>query len=197
GADQRLETSTDHIGVFRQKQPGLNYVGLLVPVGRMTGDQLVEVARLAEAYGSGEVRFTPDQNLIVPHGPDAKEGALTAERLVTSFRYDPPGLLRGLVSCTGVEFCNLAVIETKTRALRIAKGLSSKVPATKSVRVHWSGCPAGCGNHTVADVGLVGTKTKVDGKVVDAVDVYIGGASGPQARQGVKMLESVPCDELP
>lgn len=197
GADQRLGQSTDHVGVFRQKQPGLNYVGLLVPVGRVTGDQLAGLARLSEAYGSGEVRFTADQNVIIPHVPDAKVGNLTVEPLLKKLRYDPSGVLRGLVSCTGVEFCNLGVIETKTRALKIAKGLESKVPATKSVRIHWSGCPAGCGNHTVADIGLVGTKTKVDGKVVDAVDIFIGGSSGPEATQGVKMLESVPCDELP
>src|SRR6266851_7930809 len=197
GADQRLAQSTDHVGVFRQKQPGLNYVGLLVPVGRVTGDQLLELARLSEQYGTGESRLTVDQYVIIPHVPDARLGQMTAEPLLKALRYDPPGVLRGLVSCTGVEFCNLAVIETKSRALTIAKGLESKVPATKAVRIHWSGCPAGCGNHTVADIGLLGTRTKVDGKVVDAVDVFMGGASGPQASQGIKVLESVPCDELP
>lgn len=197
GLDQRLAESTDHVGAFRQKQPGLNYVGLLVPVGRITGDQLLELARLSERYGTGEARLTVDQNVILPNIPDAALGRLTAEPLLKALRYDPPGVLRGLVSCTGVEFCNLAVIETKTRALRIAHQLAAAVPATKSVRIHWSGCPAGCGNHTVADIGLLGTKTKVDGKVVDAVDIYMGGASGPQAGQGVKMLESVPCDDLP
>jgi ferredoxin-nitrite reductase len=197
GVDQRLAQSTDHVGVFRQKQPGLNYVGLLVPVGRVTGDQLHELARLSEAYGTGETRLTVDQNVLVPHVPDARLGRLTAEPLLKTLRYDPPGVLRGLVSCTGVEFCNLAVIETKSRALAIARELEARVPPTKAVRMHWSGCPAGCGNHTVADIGLLGTKTKVDGKVVDAVDIFMGGASGPQANQGIKMLESVPCDELP
>jgi len=197
GADQRLAQSTDHVGVFRQKQPGLNYVGLLVPVGRVTGDQLVELARLSEQYGTGESRLTVDQNVIIPNVPDARLGQMTAEPLLKTLRYDPPGVLRGLVSCTGVEFCNLAVIETKGRALEVARALERKVPATKAVRIHWSGCPAGCGNHTVADIGLLGTRTKVDGKVVDAVDVFMGGASGPQASQGVKVLESVPCDELP
>jgi ferredoxin-nitrite reductase len=197
GVDQRLAQSTDHVGVFRQKQPGLNYVGLLVPVGRVTGDQLHELARLSEEYGTGETRLTVDQNVLVPHVPDARLGRLTAEPLLRTLRYDPPGVLRGLVSCTGVEFCNLAVIETKSRALAIARQLEARVPSTKTVRMHWSGCPAGCGNHTVADIGLLGTKTKVGGKVVDAVDIFMGGASGPQASQGVKMLESVPCDELP
>jgi ferredoxin-nitrite reductase len=197
GVDQRLGQSTDHVGVFRQKQPGMNYVGLLVPVGRVTGDQLLELARLAEQYGAGEIRLTADQNVMITHVPDTRIGNLTAEPLLKSLRYDPPSVLRGLVSCTGIEFCNLAVIETKSRALKIATALQSKVPATKPVRIHWSGCPAGCGNHTVADIGLLGTRTKVDGKVVDAVDVFIGGASGAQAGQGIKVLESVPCAELP
>src|SRR5258708_12500189 len=111
--------------------------------------------------------------------------------------YDPPGVPRGLVSCTGVEFCNLAVIETKSRALEVARALERKVPATKPVRIHWSGCPAGCGNHTVADIGLLGTRTKVDGKVVDAVDVFMGGPSGPKPTQATNVLQTLPCDDLP
>ena len=107
GADQRLAQSTDHVGVFRQKQPGLNYVGLLVPVGRVTGAQLVELARLCEQYGTGEARLTVDQNVIIPNVPDPILGRLTAEPLLKTLRYDPSGVMRGLVSCTGVEFCNL------------------------------------------------------------------------------------------
>jgi len=196
GADERLPKATDHIGVFRQKQGGLNYVGLLVPVGRVRGDQLQEVAQLAEAYGTGEVRLTTDQNLIIPHVPDLELGNLLSEPLLRVLRYDPSEILRGLVSCTGIEFCNLAVIETKNQALQIAKTLEAKLPKGKPISIHWSGCPAGCGNHTVADIGLLGTKTKVDDKVVDAVDVFIGGSSGPRANQGIKILENVPCDAL-
>lgn len=197
GFDERLPKATDHIGVFRQKQDGLNYVGLLVPVGRLTGDQFDEVAGLAEKYGTGEVRLTIGQNLIVPHVPDAALGDLLVEPILQVLRYNPSEILRGLVSCTGIEFCNLAVIETKSRALQIAKSLETRLPTTKPVTIHWSGCPAGCGNHTVADIGLLGTKTKVGDKVVDAVDVFVGGSSGPHATQGVKLLESVPCDALP
>jgi len=105
--------------------------------------------------------------------------------------------MRGLVSCTGIEFCNLAVIETKSRALAVARALEAKVHHRRPVRIHWSGCPAGCGNHTVADVGLLGTKAKVDGQAVDAVDVFVGGSSGPRATPGIKLLENVPCDALP
>ena len=191
GADARLSKATDHVGVFRQKQAALNYVGLLVPVGRITSDQLIEIARLASTYGTGAVRLTPDQNVIISDVPDAKLGALTAEPLLKVLRYDPSEIMRGLVSCTGVEFCNLAVIETKRRALAVARALEAKVHHGKPVRIHWSGCPAGCGNHTVADIGLLGTKAKVDGEAVDAVDIFVGGSSGPQATPGV------PCDALP
>ena len=197
GADQRSAEAADHVGVYRQKQPGLNYAGLVVPVGRVTGDQLHELARLADAYGTGELRLTVDQNVILPHVPDARLGTLTAEPLLKTLRYDPSGVLRGLVSCTGTEFCNLAVIETKSRAFKIARALATKLSGPKPLRIHWSGCPAGCGNHTVADIGLLGTKTKVEGEVVDAVDVFIAGASGPRAIQGVKLMENVPCDDLP
>ncbi len=197
GTDERLQTSTDHVGVFRQRQAPLNYVGLSIPVGRVTGDQLVEVARLVERYGTGEARLTTDQNVIVPHVPDAKLGSLTTEPLLKVLRYDPPEIMKGLVSCTGIEFCNLAVIETKSRALQVARALEAKVRHDKPMRIHWSGCPAGCGNHTVADIGLLGTKAKADGKAVDAVDVFVGGSSGPEATQGIKLLENVPCDGLP
>ena len=197
GVDERGPKATDHIGVFRQKRTTLSWVGLVVPVGRIVGDQLKEVARLAEAYGTGEVRLTPDQNVIIPNVPDAKLGNLTAEPLLKVLRYDPSEIMRGLVSCTGIEFCNLAVIETKARALQIARTLETKVHHGKPIRIHWSGCPAGCGNHTVADIGLLGVKAKVDGQAVDAVDVFVGGSSGPHAIQGIRILEGVPCDTLP
>ncbi|MBI3620784.1 MAG: FAD-dependent oxidoreductase [Nitrospirae bacterium] len=193
---------TDHVGAFRQKQPGLNYVGLQVPVGRITAAQMVEVARLAEQYGSGEIRLTPGQSLIVPNVPDQRLGALVSEPLPSrELTYNPSEVMRGLVSCTGIEYCGLAVIETKQRALRIARKLEQTVGKTKPVEIHWSGCPAGCGNHLLSDIGLLGKRAKAvkpDGsqEVVDAVDIFVGGRSGPNARPGVKLFEDVPCDRL-
>jgi ferredoxin-nitrite reductase len=196
GREERLPRTTDHIGIFRQKQPGLSYAGLCVPVGRLTADQLVEVARLAEVYGTGEIRITVGQNLILPNVRDAKLGDLTAEPLLRELRYEPAGIMRGLVSCTGIDYCNLALIETKNRALRIAQALEPKLPRNKPIAIHWSGCPAGCGNHPVADIGLLGKKARIDGEVVDAVDVFVGGSSGPEANRALPLLEDVPCDEL-
>jgi ferredoxin-nitrite reductase len=142
------------------------------------------------------VRLTPGQNLIIPHVPDQKIGDLTAEPLLQVLRYDPSELRRGLVSCTGIEFCNLAVIETKQRALTLAHELEQKLGAVEPLTIAWSGCPAGCGNHHVADIGLQGSKTKVNGTVVDAVTIFVGGRAGKGARVAEKIMEDVPCDRL-
>ena len=197
GRDERFKKYTDHIGVLRQKQEGLNYVGLAVPVGRITSGQLFEVARLSELYGSGEIRITIDQNLIIPNIPDRMIGDLIGEPLLGELRYDPSEVMRGLVSCTGMDYCHFALIETKELALKTSHYLEQKLGNTKPIRIHWSGCPAGCGNHAVADIGLLGKNIRVNGDVIDAVDVFVGGRSGPDAQQGKKLLEDVPCDVLP
>jgi len=197
GRDARGATATDHVGVFRQMQPGLNYVGLKTPVGRVTGAQLLELARLAEVYGRGELRLTPLQNVLLPHVPDARLGALTQEPLLRELPYNPSEAQRGLVACTGTDFCNLALIDTKTRALALARELEQRVGRTRPITVRWSGCPASCGNHHTADVGLQGCKVKVDGKIVDGVHVFVGGRGGADPRAGMRILEDVPADALP
>jgi ferredoxin-nitrite reductase len=196
GIDARGPRSTDHIGIFRQKERGLNYVGLAVPVGRLSSEQLFDICRLAERYGTGEVRLTPGQNLILPHVPDQKIGDVINEPILRVLRYDPSPIMRGLVSCTGIEFCNLAVIETKQRAIDIARELEHKLGTIKPLTMAWSGCPAGCGNHHVADIGLLGSKARVDGKVVDAVTIFVGGKSGKGARLAERIMEDIPCDQL-
>jgi ferredoxin-nitrite reductase len=197
GKDERLQKQTDHMGIYRQKQDGLNYAGLAVPVGRITSGQLLEAARVAEVYGNAEVRITVGQNLIIPNVPDRKIGDLTQEPLLQELRYDPSEVMRGLVSCTGMDYCHFALIETKELALKSARYLEEKLGKTKPIRIHWSGCPAGCGNHAVADIGLMGKNIKLNGEVVDAVDLFVGGRSGPNPKPAAKLLEDVPCDELP
>lgn len=113
GVDQRTKQHADHFGIYRQKQPGLNYVGLLVPVGRITTAQMRGVADLAERYGSGDIRLTTGQNVIIANVPDAKIGDITQEPLLGELRYDPSPVMRGLVSCTGIDYCHMALIGTK------------------------------------------------------------------------------------
>ena len=197
GTDLRKPGRNDHAGVFRQKQQGLNYVGLKVAVGRITAENLLEVAALAESYGTGEIRISPNQMLIVPNVPDGRLGNFLEEPVVKTLPYNASEVFKGLVSCVGNDYCNLAVIETKSRALTVARHLEATLKDVKPITMHWSGCPAGCGNHLVADIGLLGKRVKVDGEVVDAVDVYVGGRSGPNPKLAVKILEDVPCDKLP
>ena len=197
GRDARAPSMNDHVGLFRQKQPGLNYLGLKTPVGRLTGDQLRELARLSERYGRGEVRFTPTQNALIPHVPDGRVRALLDEPLLKELPYNPSEIQRGLVSCTGTDFCNLALIDTKTRAMALAREFEGRLGRTRPLTVRWSGCPASCGNHHTADVGLQGCKVKVNGKIVDGVHVFVGGRGGSHPTAGIRILEDVPCDELP
>jgi len=198
GRDVRTNKSADHIGIVRQKQPGLNSVGLAVPVGRITAPQLAELARLSETYGSGDVRITTGQNVIIAGVADTNVPALIREPLIGELPYDPSGVMRGLVSCTGIDYCHMALIETKELALKTAIALEESLGATKKLlTMHWSGCPAGCGNHAAADIGFLGKNVKLGDEVVDAVDIFVGGRSGPNAKAGVKVLEDVPCRDLP
>jgi ferredoxin-nitrite reductase len=189
GIDLRGNEKSEHIGVYRQRQSSLNYVGLKIQVGRIHADKLRGIACLAEKYGNGEIRFSHSSSLIIPNVSDHKLGDLLEEPLVKEFTYHPSSVMRGLVSCVGIDYCHLATIETKQRALKVAKELEGKLPDTAPITMHWSGCPASCRNHLVADIGLLGKKMKYGGKVIDAVDVYMGGRTGIDSKLAVKVME--------
>jgi len=105
-------------------------------------------------------------------------------------------LNRALVSCTGSEFCGFAIIETKNRALALIKELEAELDMPKPVRIHWTGCPNSCGQPQVADIGLIGTKTRKDGQTVEAVNIWMGGKVGKDAHLGQEVMKSVACDDL-
>jgi nitrite reductase (NADH) large subunit len=197
GRDARVGRGADHIGIHRQQQAGLNYAGLLVAVGRIAARQLREAARIASTYGTSDIRFTTSQNIVIPNIPDGALTRFRREPLLGELPADPHGALRGLVACTGIDYCHFALIETKEAAVKTAEELAARLPHDQKVTMHWSGCPAGCGNHAAADIGLLGKNIRVNGEVVEAVDVFVGGRSGPNPRAGVRMLEDVPCAELP
>jgi ferredoxin-nitrite reductase len=186
----------DHIGVFKQKQPGLNYVGMHIPVGRLCAEDMFEIARLAEVYGSGEIRLTIEQNFIIPNIPDSNLAIFLTEKLLEKFTINPEPLMRSLVSCTGAQFCNFALIDTKNQALATIQSLEAELKLTNPVRIHWTGCPNSCGQPQVADIGLMGTKARKNGKAVEGVDIYMGGKVGKESRLGTCVTKGVPCDEL-
>ncbi|MEH2290572.1 ferredoxin--nitrite reductase [Nostoc sp.] len=186
----------DHIGVYKQKQPGLNYVGLQIPVGRLYAGDMFEIARISEVYGSGEIRFTVEQNIVIPNISDSRLATFLTDPLLERFSIDPGLLTRSLVSCTGAQFCNFALIETKNRALAMIKALEEDLTFTKTVRIHWTGCPNSCGQPQVADIGLMGTKTRKNGKTLEGVDIYMGGKVGKDAHLGTCVMKGIPCEDL-
>ncbi len=187
----------DHIGIYPQKQPGLNYVGLHVPVGRLTAQDMFDVARIADVYGEGDIRLTVEQNILIPHVPDSRLALLKQESLLERFSINPSPLVRSVVSCTGAQFCNFALVETKQRAIAIARQLDQAWILPAPVRIHWTGCPNSCGQPQVADIGLMGTKVRKDGKTLEGVDIYMGGKVGKEAKLGTCVQKGIPCDDLP
>jgi ferredoxin-nitrite reductase len=186
----------DHIGVYPQKQPGLNYVGLHIPIGRFYAQDMFDLARMAEVYGSSEIRLTVEQNAIIPNIPDSRLDAFLAEPILERFSINPDSLTRALVSCTGAQFCNFALIETKNRALAMVKELEAELSLAHPVRIHWTGCPNSCGQPQVADIGLMGTKVRKDGKTVEGVDLYMGGKVGKDAKLGSCVQKGIACEDL-
>jgi ferredoxin-nitrite reductase len=192
----------DHVGVHAQKQPGLFYVGCSVPVGRMHGIELVELARLAETYGDGGVRIGTDQNFIVSGVPEDRLDDLLAEPLMQTYSPDPGPFERGVVACTGSEFCRFAVVETKERAVKWARFLDTQLAAegendTGVIRMHFSGCSASCAQPQIADIGFRGDIAHVDEHIEEAVDIGLGGSLGPDAAFIDWQVGALPVDNVP
>jgi ferredoxin-nitrite reductase len=200
----RKKHHVDHLGINPQKpvphQDGapLYYVGLLVPVGRITTTQMRGVADLAERYGNGDIGVTTGQNLIVPNIPEARLGALMDEPLFQELPYDPSPIMRGLVACTGTDYCGLALIDTKGYGIQVARELERRTAGRKilPLTIQWSGCPAGCGMHHVSTIGLQGCRSRVNGEIVDAAHVCVKGKTGPQPAIATDLMYDVPIEQL-
>jgi ferredoxin-nitrite reductase len=197
GESQIEHFGGDHIGVSAQKQPGMSAVGCLVPVGRLTGDDLIEFGRLADACGSGELRLTNNQNVLIVNVPRSCVAGLLREPLLEKHSPFPSSWTRRMVSCTGRDYCHFALIDTKGSALEFARRMDDVMPLDAPLRVHWSGCQRGCGQHHVGDIGLRASRLNTGREVIEAADVFIGGRLGPDPRLATPVLEAVPLDELP
>jgi ferredoxin-nitrite reductase len=207
----------DHVGVHRQRQPGLVYVGCSVPVGRMNGIELVEVARLAQTYGDGTVRLGTDQNFVLTGVPEERVDDLLAEPLLVKYSPTPGPFERGVVACTGNEFCRFAVVETKERAVTWARRLDAaladtplgtpsgngkssvdgRAPDAGIIRMHFSGCPASCAQPQIADIGFRGDTAHVGEHIEEGVDIGFGGSLGPDGGFIDWVENARPVDEVP
>ena len=188
----------DHVGIHPQKQPGLAYVGIAVLRGRLTSGQLRAVARLAERYGTGELRSTGMQNLLVLNVPRSLTAELGRELEALGLRVDASSFWRGTIACTGTEFCKIALTETKGFARSLVADLESRLPGFEEhLKIHVTGCPNSCGQHWIADLGLEGKKLKVDGRLIDAYYFCVGGAVGAHAAVARPVGYRVAATEVP
>ncbi|MGA3035704.1 MAG: nitrite/sulfite reductase [Terracidiphilus sp.] len=172
----------DHSGIHPQRQPGLAYVGASVLRGRMTGEQLEAAAELAERFGSGSLRATVSQNLVIVDVPYSKTAELARELGQIGLHVEASTFWRGAIACTGTEFCKLAISETKGFTRWLVEEMEERLPQfDQQLKLHVTGCPNGCGQHWIADIGLEGKKIKYEGSLTDAFYFCLGGAVGEHA----------------
>lgn len=172
----------DHTGVHPQKQPGLSYVGAAVLRGRITPQQMRVAAELAERYGSGELRTTNTQNLVIINVTNAAVSRVVAGLQAAGLHVEASTFWRGAVACTGTEFCKLAITETKAYTRWLVEELEVRLPEfDQQLRINVTGCPNSCGQHRLADIGLEGKKIKLNGRMTDAYYFCLGGAVGEGA----------------
>jgi sulfite reductase (ferredoxin) len=172
----------DHIGVTPQRQAALSAVGASVLRGRLTGDQLIQLADLAEEFGDGHLRATIMQNIIVANIPNARTRDVVERLNQIGLQVEVSPFWRGAIACTGTEFCKLAIAETKGFAKWLVGEMEERLPAfDQQIKLHVTGCTNSCGQSWIADIGLEGKKIKKDGAMVDAFYFCVGGAVGKYA----------------
>lgn len=179
-------------GIHDQKQEGYSWVCPTIPAGRLATEDFATLAELADKYTNGEVRLTVEQDVLFPNVKNEELDELLAHPFFEKYPIRPGAILGGLVSCTGSQFCGVAMIETKNRAIEFAKELDKMVELTRDVRMHWTGCPNSCGQVQCADIGLMGTPAKKDGKAVEGVHIYLGGKIGEGHELGKEYKKRIP-----
>jgi ferredoxin-nitrite reductase len=186
-----------HIGVHRQKQPGLSYVGVMIPQARMPAAMMRGLADIAERFGSGTLRLTVWQNLLISDIPDASlDDALAA---ITALGLDcRPSPLRGaLVACTGNAGCKFSASDTKRHAVELVDWLEPRITIDQPLNIHLTGCHHSCAQHYVADIGLLATKVEQGDEMIEGYDLLVGGGAGARQALGRLVRKSIPFDHLP
>jgi sulfite reductase beta subunit-like hemoprotein len=193
------DTYRDHLGVNAQKQPGLNWIGLCILSGRITDEQLVQVADVADKFGGGEIRLTNVQNLLIPHIATEDLPGAQAVLAAAGFEWDVPSIRRGAITCTGIEFCNLAITETKLRIKEVIGHLETVAPNPyeRGLKINMNGCPNSCAQHHIGDIGLQGCLARLDdGSQVEAFDVHLGGDLGAHPSFTRAIHRKVPAEKV-
>lgn len=187
-----------HIGVHRQKQDGLNWIGVALPLGKLTSDQMRGLARIAADLGDGDIRLTVWQNLLIPGVRDANvELAVAAIRQI-GLAVDVSHLRAGLIACTGNAGCRFAAADTKRNAAEIADWCEPRVAMDQPVNVHITGCHHSCAQHYISDIGLIGARVPVgEDDTVEGYHLFTGGGFGPDAEIGQEVYHDLKAEDAP
>jgi ferredoxin-nitrite reductase len=197
GTDKFVEWNAGYFyGAHEQKQKGLSYIGFNVPVGRMTADELFELARISKDYGNGELRTCNSQNIVIPNIPNEKVDAVLGHQIFDRITIEPKNFLAYSVSCTGSEYCNLALVETKERMSKVAEFLDEQLVIDNPVRIHMVGCPNSCGQRQIADIGLQGVLMKTTAGMQEAFEIYVGGTLNHGAKFNDKLKGRILAEDL-
>jgi ferredoxin-nitrite reductase len=190
------QTRHGHVGVHPQKDPGRCYIGIVCPLGRLTADRLDGLAAVADRFGSGTIRLTVWQNLLVSDVaerdvPAARE-AIAALGLATEASF----LRGGLVACTGNAGCKFSASDTKGHGAQLVDWLEARITLDQPLNIHLTGCPHSCAQHYIADIGLLGAKIEAGEDLVEGYDLHVGGGAGPSQAIGRLIQPAIAFSDL-
>jgi ferredoxin-nitrite reductase len=196
-APPRPQQRHGHIGVHPQKQEGLNYIGVVCPVGRLTSARMRGLAEIAQRFGSGTIRLTVWQNLLISDVPQAQVAEAVAAIAALGLGVSASALRGGLVACTGNAGCKFAASDTKRHAAELVAWLEDRIAVDRPINIHLTGCHNSCAQHYIADIGLLGAKVERGEDTVEGYDLHVGGGAGPHQAIGRLILPGIAADELP
>jgi nitrite reductase (NADH) large subunit len=187
-----VERSGEREGVVNLRNGTFAVLGV-IPAGKIRARDLRRAAELSRLYGSREIRLTVYQNLYIPNVPEENLKELLEDEFFSRYpTVDSPFMIH-TIACAGSETCAFGVIPNKSDAVRVSRYLAERFELDTPLRIHWSACAKGCGQHGSGDLGFVGTKTKVKDKVVLAVDVFAGGSP---SSEGFRVVQGLPLDKV-
>jgi ferredoxin-nitrite reductase len=188
-----------HIGVQPQKQDGLNWIGVALPLGKVTCGQMRSLAKIASDLGDGEIRLTVWQNLLISGVSNEKVKLATAAIEAIGLAVKTSQLRAGLIACTGNAGCKFAASDTKAHAANIGDWCDGRVEVDTPLNIHLTGCHHSCAQHYISDIGLIAAKVPV-GDTDDTVEGYhlfAGGGFGPDADIGQEVYHDLRAEDAP
>jgi ferredoxin-nitrite reductase len=188
-----------HIGVHKQKQDGLNWIGVVLPVGKMTADQMRGIAKISRDLGDGDIRLTVWQNLLLSGVKDENVNLVVAALDALGLGISATAVRAGLVACTGSEGCKFGAAATKRNAEEMAAWCDGRIAVDQPVNIHLTGCHNSCAQHYIGDIGLIGQRVAVsdEGDTVDGYNICVGGGFGADGAIGREIFQNIKAEDAP